>query len=252
VVSSVKMFGNIGKGIKSPTFAERFGGSFADPSPDLRVEHARTGDLGVETTLDDQRVRVQVTYFHNTYADQIAYRSGLVGDGIPEFINIDGSKAAGVEFELGLQRPIGGFTAVATYAYVDHEVVTNLGTNQQFQPGQPLLRRPKNAGTVRASYVIGRASVYANVRVVGDRHDNSFLSLRTVPNAARPVAITTDITVNPGYTVTGLGVDFRAHDTLTLFVKSDNVGDTAYQGALGYPGLPRSVVAGARFNVGRR
>ena len=30
-VSSVRVFGNIGKGIKSPTFSERFGGSFADP-----------------------------------------------------------------------------------------------------------------------------------------------------------------------------------------------------------------------------
>ena len=32
-VSSVKVFGNIGRGIKSPTFSERFGGSFADPVP---------------------------------------------------------------------------------------------------------------------------------------------------------------------------------------------------------------------------
>jgi len=73
-----------------------------------------------------------------------------------------------------------------------------------------------------------------------------------VPNAARPTAITTDITFNPGYTVTGAGFDFRAHDTVTLFVMSDNVADTEYQGALGYPGLPRSLTAGARFNLGRR
>ena len=251
-VSSMKIFGNLGRGIKSPTFTERFGGSFADASPDLRVERARTGDLGVEATFADQRLRALVTYFNNHYVDQIAFRSGPVGDGIPEYINIDGSKADGVEFELGLQRPIAGFSAVATYAYVDHQVVTNLSTSQQFQPGQPLLRRPRNSGAVRASYLIGRASAYVNVRVVGDRHDNSFLSLRTVPNAARPTAITTDITFNPGYTVTSVGCDVRVHDTVTVFVMSDNVADTEYQGALGYPGLPRSVTAGARFNIGRR
>ena len=99
----------------------------------------------------------------------------------------------------------------ATYALVDTEVVTNQSTSQQFQPGQPLLRRPKHSGTIRAAYVYGRASVHFNLRLIGQRFDNSFLSLRTVPNVERPTAITTDITVNPGYAVMGLGADVRAH-----------------------------------------
>ena len=53
----VKVFGNIGKGIKSPNFFERFGAGFADPTPDLKVEEARTGDIGVEATFATQRVR---------------------------------------------------------------------------------------------------------------------------------------------------------------------------------------------------
>jgi vitamin B12 transporter len=251
-LSSLKVFGNIGKGIKSPTFAERFGGSFADPSPDLRVERARTGDIGAEATFADQRFRALVTYFNNDYVDQIAFRSGVTGDGIPEFINIDGSKADGWELEWALQRPAAGFTASATYALVDSKVVTNISTNQQFQPGQPLLRRPKHSGALRAAYVRDRLTISASARIVGDRHDNSFLSLRTVPNAARPAAVTTDITVNPGYAVVHAGVDVRAHDIVTLFVRADNAGDTAYESALGYPGMPRSVMAGARFNFGLR
>ena len=39
---------------------------------------------------------------------------------------------------------------------------------------------------------------------------------------------------------------------LTVFVRGDNVGDTVYENALGYPGLPRGVMAGVRFNVGAR
>jgi hypothetical protein len=88
------------------------------------------------------------------------------------------------------------------------------------------------------------------MRIVGQRHDNSFLSLRTVPNAERPTALTTDITVNPAYVVAGLGVEVRAHQSVALFVRGDNIGDTEYQSVLGYPGLPRAVVAGVRFNVG--
>lgn len=251
-LSSLKVFGNLGKGIKSPTFGERFGGSFADPSPNLAVEHARTGDIGVEATFASQRLLATATYFDNDYVDQIAFRSGVAGDGIPEYINIDGSKATGLELELALQQPVAGFTAMATYALVDNEVVTNVSTSQQFQPGQPLLRRPRHSGTIRVAYTIGRASVYANARIVGQRHDNSFLSLRTVPNASRPTAFTTDITVNPGYTVAGIGVDLRAHRWLTVFVRSDNVANAVYDSALGYPGLPRAIVAGARFNVGLR
>lgn len=251
-ISSVKVFGNIGKGIKSPTFSERFGGSFADPSPDLKVERARTGDAGIELTFAGERVLARVTYFNNDYLDQIAFRSGIAGDGIPEFINIDGSKADGVELEWALQRAAGGLTASASYAYVDHRVVTNQSTSQQFQPGQPLLRRPRHSGVVRASFVRGRVALNADARIVGDRHDHSFLFLRTVPNAQLPSALTTDITVNPGYAVIGAGADIAAHDRLSLFIRVSNLGDAEYESVLGYPALPRAFVAGARVRLGSR
>ena len=252
MISSVKVFGNLGRGIKSPTFSERFGGSFADPSPDLKVEHARTGDAGVETTFTDQRFLARVTYFNNDYLDQIAFRSGVAGDGVPEYINIDGSTADGVELEWSLQRAVAGLTAAASYAYVDHKVVTNLSTSQQFQPGQPLLRRPRHSGVVRASFVRGRLALNADARLVGNRHDHSFLSLRTVPNAQLPAVLTTDITVNPGYAVIGVGADVAAHDRVSLFIRVSNLGDAEYEHVLGYPALPRAFVAGARVRVGAR
>ena len=250
-LSSVKVFGNIGKGIKSPTFGERYGGSFADPDPNLRVEQAVTRDIGIEATFVDQKLRGGVTYFNNTYEDQIAFRSGIAGDGIPEYINIDGSASDGWEVSGAIHK-IAGFTLEGSYSLVDTRVVTNVSTSQQFQPGQPLLRRPKHSGSFRAAYVRNRLTVDFNARVVGDRHDNSFLSLRTVPNAARPTAFTTDITVNPGYTVMGLGASVKAHDALTVFLRVDNLADREWDSALGYPGMPRAAVIGARFDIGVR
>jgi outer membrane receptor protein involved in Fe transport len=205
----------------------------------------------VEATFADQRIRGGLTYFNNTYTDQIAFRFGNVGDGQPEFINIDGSRADGWELELAVQRPVAGLTGGVTYALVDTEVVTNLSTSQQFLPGQPLLRRPKHSGTVRVGYAMGRVSASFDTRWVGDRHDNSFLFMRTVANATRP-AFSTDITVNPGYAVSGFGVDFEAAREATLFLRVNNVGDTEYDGALGYPGMPRTAMVGVRFNVGAR
>jgi outer membrane receptor protein involved in Fe transport len=252
-VSSLKVFGNIGKGIKSPSLSERLGSSFADPNPDLKVERARTADVGVEATFASQRLRASAIYFDNDFRDMIAFRSGRVGDGIPEFINIDGSDARGWELDLVLQRPLRGFSASGSYALVDSEVLTDQRTNTQFQPGQPLLRRPRHSGTLRASYAAGRAAVHFDTRFVGERHDGTFIfgGFRTVPSAAMPGAVTTDITVTPGYAVSGLGVDVRAHRQLILFVRASNITDEAYQSALGWPGIPRNAMAGVRFNVGR-
>ena len=64
MLSSIKVFGNIGRGVKSPTFTERFGGAgFADPNPDIKVEQAKSGDVGVETTFADQRFALDVHLF---------------------------------------------------------------------------------------------------------------------------------------------------------------------------------------------
>ena len=88
--------------------------------------------------------------------------------------------------------------------------------------------------------------------MVGERHDSSFLVLSTVagPNVAG--GVTTDITVNPGYTVGNIGVDVRAAEGLTLFARTDNIGDTSYESVLGYPGMPRSFTAGVRWNLAVR
>jgi len=249
--SSVKVFGSIGRGVKAPSFAERFGDAFADPSPDLKVERARTADLGAELTFVDQRLRTTVTYFNNAYRDQVAYRFGPAGDGIPEYVNIDGADADGWEFEAAVQRPVLGITLSGSYSYVDTRVVTALSTSQQFQPGQPLLRRPRHSGSLRGGYSAGRVSVHGDVLFIGDRFDNSFLFFETVPNTSMPQPVFTDITVNPGYVVAGLGVDVRLDRTITAFVRANNIGDTEYDSAIGYPGMPRTVMAGMRFALGK-
>ena len=137
-------------------------------------------------------------------------------------------------------------TAHVGYALVGTEVVSTVSPSDQFQPGQPLLRRPRHAGTVQLTYTRGRGSVHAHVRAIGQRHDSSFLGLARVSDG-QPV----EITVNPRYAVLRLGGQVRVDDHLTVFARIENLTDTAYQSALGYPGLPRSGVVGGRFTVGR-
>ncbi len=246
-LSSVKVSANLGKGIKNPTFSQLYGSQWVDGDLSLRPEQAVTADLGAELTFADRRWLARATWFGNDYTGQIAYAPspGGGGDGIADYVNIDGSRAAGLELEFGLQRPFGGLTASAAYALVNTEVVTNRSTSEQFQPGQPLLRRPRHSGHLRVDYTRGRAGLHLNLVVTGDRHDSAFLGLQRLSDG-RPV----DITVNPGHALITLGGQVRVHEGLTLFARIDNAADAAYDSALGYPGLPRAVVAGGRFNVG--
>ena len=252
-VSSMKVFSNVGRGIKNPQFGELYSTAFTDGNPNLRPERARTIDAGAEITFDDQRVLGRVTYFDNAFNDQVAFKSTGPGlDGKPDYINIDGSKANGWELEAVVQRPIAGFTASAGYALVDTRVVAFVSTSEQFQPGQPLLRRPKHSGMLRANYSRGRATVNAGMRVVGQRHDAAFLGLSAVASPRFPAGRSVDITVNPGYTVSWLGGEMRVGRDVSAYLRIDNLTDTVYESVLGYPGLPRSAVAGVRFNIAAR
>jgi hypothetical protein len=67
------------------------------------------------------------------------------------------------------------------------------------------------------------------------------------PTAA--AAQNVDITVNPAYTVSWLGGEVRLSRDVAAYVRIDNLANATYEGVLGYPALPRSVVAGARFNI---
>ena len=247
-VSSVKVFVNVGRGIKNPTFEELFPGGFSDGNPDLAPERARTFDVGGEMTFVDQRVMGRVTLFDSRFEDQVAFLSSnpsFIPDGIPDYLNVGGSSASGVELEFGLQRPLGGVTASASYALVDTEVVATTSTSEQFQPGQPLLRRPKHTGAVHVTYALGPASVNFNFRAVGQRHDAAFAGLFT------PDFDAVDITVNPGYAVVNLGGQVRLREAVTVFLQIENLGDERYATSLGYPGMPRAVYVGTRFNIGR-
>ena len=51
----------------------------------------------------------------------------------------------------------------------------------------------------------------------------------------------------------GLGISVEAHRSLSVFLRVDNLADRGMgQRRLGYPGLPRAAVVGARFNVSAR
>ena len=101
-LSSVKVSANVGRGIKNPNFSQLYGSQWVDGDLSLLPEQALTVDAGAELTFDDQRWLASFTWFSNDYEDQIAYSPslGFGGDGVADYVNIDGSRADGVELRV--------------------------------------------------------------------------------------------------------------------------------------------------------
>ena len=105
-LSSIKVSANVGSGIKNPTFSQLYGSQWVDGDLSLQPEHAVTADIGAELTFADQRWLARATWFNNSYTEQIAWAPSLGGggDGVADYVNIAGSRAAGLELEFALQR----------------------------------------------------------------------------------------------------------------------------------------------------
>jgi vitamin B12 transporter len=181
---------SIGSGFTAPTFSQNFSTGFVTGNPALQPEHSRSAELGFDAFLDDSRLTLKATGFLQQFANIIDY-SGNAPTGTPSYYNVAGANANGVELE-GIYRAGGGVTLSGSYTYTDTKT-TKIGfdstTGASYVPGQPLIRRPKNAWSVSALQTYGNGSQLTLVAAfVGERADRDF-----VPFPAVPVTM-------PGYT----------------------------------------------------
>jgi len=124
------------------------------------------------------------------------------------------------------------------YTFLDGEVIVSSSEfNPVYAAGQPLLRRPRHSGSLTAEVSGARAMVAAALVAVGTRADSDFVGL--------------GLTENPGYTRLDVRARVRIVARLDAFLVAENVTDTGYQEALGYPALGRTVRMGLRWNGGR-
>jgi vitamin B12 transporter len=181
---------SVGSAFVAPTFSQNFSTGFVTGNPALQPEHSRSAELGFDTFLADGRLTLKATGFLQQFANIIDY-SGNAPPGTPSYYNVAGANANGVELE-GIYRAGGGVTLSGSYTYTDTKT-TKIGfdstTGASYVPGQPLIRRPKNAWAVSALQTYGNGSQLTLVAAfVGQRADRDF-----VPFPAVPVTM-------PGYT----------------------------------------------------
>jgi vitamin B12 transporter len=237
--NSTRLKASAGAGIKEPGFFESFGTSFyAQGNPDLKAERSHTYDGGIEQRGLDGRVRVELTAYRHDYRDQIAYTLADPATYRGTYVNLGQAKAQGVELELEAQ-PRPGIRVFGQYTYTDSTVVVS---TSDFDPllaaGKPLLRRPKNAGslTVEGGPANGRFTAAATLVAVGARPDSDFAGLGLESNDA--------------YTRVDARLRSRVSRRLELLAVAENLFDADYHEVLGYPALGRALRFGVRVNAG--
>src|SRR5579859_350806 len=231
---STRVLGSLGSAFKEPSLFQNFAQGFITGNENLKPEHSFSWEGGIEQDLGSGAA-VRATYFDQHFRDQIAYAPGSV----PNYQNINGSTARGVE--LSLHAPLGAWgTLSAGYTYLATNVVKGDTTpGSEFQTGHPLIRRPARSATASLSAALpfdGSAGVA--VSYVGRRDDIDF---NTFQRVSLPAYGRLDLSAQvPVRLVPGLSIDTRV----------DNALNAGYDEVASFRARGRTIVFGGSWTVG--
>jgi len=233
-----------GSGFKEPTFYENFATGFARGNPALEPEHSSSWEVGVEQSAARDRLRVAATYFHQRFRDLIDFTFAPPSPTDPNYFNVAGAAAQGVEVEVS-GRPLARLLTEARYTYLDTRVTEggfDTGSGALLAPDSSLLRRPRHSLGGEARYRLADAVRLAlAVRHVGRRQDVDYSGF---PGARVSL---------PAYATVGIGAESDVLESsdraLTLTLRVENLLDAPYQEAVNFPARRRTVWLGARARL---
>jgi len=223
--AGTRLHASYGVGVTNPTFFEQFGfvpGQF-EGNPDLKPEKSEGWDVGIEQSLIEDTLVLDLTYFDAELENEIQ-------SVFPTVVNADGlSERRGAEVGFDY-RPQPGTLLRGAYTYTDAE-----------EPGGVEVRRPEHTASllVDQRFYDDRLAVGASVVYNGEQFDNDFRNFFTTfaPERTRVDA----------YTLVNLNVRFQVFDALELYARVENLFDEDYEEVISYATPGRSAYAGLRF-----
>ncbi|MEO7142992.1 MAG: TonB-dependent receptor [Bryobacteraceae bacterium] len=220
-----------GRGITEPSLLQNFAReSFYVGNPGLRPEKTATYEAGIVQEWFGRRLRTEVEAFRNSFTDLITFDSSAYPG---TWRNVAASWARGVEVSA-TARVTGQLSVTGSYTRLYTRITNSLTPDSPVDGiGQELLRQPRNAGAVSATYAARRWSVVAGGRFFGERHDSDFLF---------------GITRNPGYQHLYVSGSYQLNSHVAPFVRVENLLDESYQEVLGYNNLTRNAMGGVRLS----
>ena len=237
VFSGTRLRFSYSTGFKEPRLEETFAGPpFSQPNPALKPERLRAWEAGFEQAFFQGKYEVTATYFNNLFHDQINYVTVNPITFLGQYVNVNRAFAQGAEVVVrGKLRP--SLLVNAAYTYTSSEYLDNPAPfDPVYNPGQPLLRRPKHSANALVSYLGNRWGATLGGSFVGRRSDSDFFGFG-IDHAS-------------GYFRADLGGWYRVDSHLTAYANLENALDRRYNEVVGYPALPINVRAGVRFRFG--
>jgi iron complex outermembrane receptor protein/vitamin B12 transporter len=261
VVGVARIKANYGFGIKAPSLVEAFSpNQFFLGNPALRPERSRGYDIGIEQFFWKDRYRVEVTYFENHFRDQIAFVGNpatfggpiTLADGrLTNYINNDRSLARGMEIAFSMsphKRRLfinGTYTLLKTKLQSAADVIdyNNGILVPNPEVGFPLLRRPRNSGTLDVAWIGDRFEINLQGFFIGRRRDLDPVSFLLFNPDGQPI-------YNKSYQRLDLAGTYRITSRVSLFARIENLLNQEYEEVLGYPAYGLNFSAGLKFRIG--
>lgn len=227
--TGTRLHSSIGRAVKNPTLFDLYGSTPGfTGNPNLEPEEGLGWDAGVEQSLLDDRLILDVTYFNNRIKNLIT-GSGNTAVNLPGTSRIDG-----IEFTASAEV-VENLRLDASYTF----------TNGEDANGTELPRRARHIASLTGNYrfdVAGRpANINLGIQYNGSQQDTVFDSF--FPVAMRTVTL-------DDYTLVNLGASYEVADGAELYVRGENLLNEKYQEIYGYGAPGASVYAGFKLKFG--
>ena len=224
-------------GFKEPRLEETFAGPpYTQPNLVLKPERLRAFEAGFQQAFFQNRYELTATYFNNLFHDQINYVTVDPVTFVGKYVNVNRAFAQGAEVAVRAKLR-SSLLLNAAYTYTSSQYLDNPAPfDPVYDPGQPLLRRPRHSATTLLSYLGSRWGATLSGSFVDRRSDSDFFGF--------------GITHAAGYVRADLGGWYAVNSHATMYLNVENALDRRYNEVVGYPALPINFRAGLRFRFG--
>lgn len=231
ISDNFKVFASYGTGFKAPSLDQLFGQFGANP--DLEPEESRSIQVGFETYLAEQTVKIETHYFDREIENLIAYAAA-------GYINRDLEETSGIELSINWlatsNLTVGGF-----YNYLEGESIT-LDDAGDEQSSSDLIRLPKNSFGLNAAYQFGNG---LTVKIDGEFADERTDLFFNPADGYASEEVTLD-----SYVLANLYAEYAILDqSLTIYTTVRNLFDTDFTEVYGYNTMGIHAKAGVRFSL---
>jgi outer membrane cobalamin receptor len=233
-----RIHASYGTGIRPPGVSDL---AFSN-NPALAPERSESYDIGLDQRLLHDKLSVGATWFRNRYQDLIVSLGGSLSVLSQYYTdNVSNAKAEGAELTATF-RPVRWLSLTGNYMWLESAVLSLNGGNglveQYYYLGQPLLRRPKQSGSMVGTFHYKRLD--ANLIGYVRGHD-----LDVEPS----YGAFGGLFWNRGYKNVGLNLNWRVHGNLTAYANLHNALDERYEEIFGFPSPLLNVTAGLKWSL---